>query len=131
MENLFVLIPIATGLEDTNEIRESYFAPIIKRIEKFCGENFYENIIYKKSYCVKNFVSDYNAYGGNAYGLANTLRQTAVLKPSLKNRKISNLFYTGQLTVPGPGVPPALISGQIAARELMKKLKIKKNEAVI
>lgn len=131
MENLFVLIPIATGLEDTDEIRESYFAPIIKRIEKFCGESFSENIIFKKSYCVSNFVADYNAYGGNAYGLANTLKQTAVLKPSLKNKKIKNLFYTGQLTVPGPGVPPALISGQIAAKELMKQLKTKKNEAVI
>ncbi|MFY8185206.1 MAG: phytoene desaturase family protein [Bacteroidia bacterium] len=131
MENLFVLIPIATGLEDNDEIRESYFAPIIKRIEKFCGESFLENIIYKKSYCVKNFVNDYNAYGGNAYGLANTLKQTAVLKPSLKNKKVNNLFYTGQLTVPGPGVPPALISGQIAAKELMKQLKNKSNEAVI
>jgi len=123
MENLFVLIPIATGLKDSDEIRESYFAPIIKRIEKFCGESFSENIIFKKSYCVSNFVNDYNAYGGNAYGLANTLKQTAVLKPSLKNKKVKNLFYTGQLTVPGPGVPPALISGQIAAKELMKQIK--------
>lgn len=131
MENLFVLIPIATGLEDNDEIRDSYLEPILKRIEKYCGESISGNIIYKKSYCVKNFVNDYNAYGGNAYGLANTLKQTAVLKPSLKNKKVSNLFYTGQLTVPGPGVPPALISGQIAAKELIKQLKLKQHETVI
>lgn len=123
MENLFILIPIATGLEDTEEKRESYFRGIIKRIEDYTGTDFEKNIVYKKSYCLDNFVNDYNAYAGNAYGLANTLSQTAVLKPSLKNKKLSNLFYTGQLTVPGPGVPPAMISGQIAAEALLKVLK--------
>ena len=78
-------------------------------------------IIYKKSYSVSNFKEDYFAYGGNAYGLANTLKQTAVLKPSIKNKNIENLWYTGQLTVPGPGVPPAIISGRIVANELNKE----------
>lgn len=118
MENLFILIPVATHLEDTEEVRQRYFEPIIRRIEKFCGESILEHIVYRKSYCVNDFVSDYNAYGGNAYGLANTLRQTAVLKPSVRNRQVSNLLYAGQLTVPGPGVPPALISGEIAAGQL-------------
>jgi phytoene desaturase len=122
MENLFILIPVATGLQDTEKQRQSYFDDIIGRIEKYAGTTFKNNIIYKKSYCLDNFVDDYHAYGGNAYGLANTLMQTAVLKPSLKNKKLSNMFYTGQLTVPGPGVPPALISGQVAAQELLKVL---------
>jgi phytoene desaturase len=123
MENLFILVPIATGLEDTELKRESYFSSIIKRIEAQTGCAFASNIIYKQNYSINNFVSDYHAFGGNAYGLANTLSQTAVLKPSLRNKKVKNLFYTGQLTVPGPGVPPALISGQVAARELLKYLK--------
>ncbi|MDB5020788.1 MAG: crtI [Pedobacter sp.] len=122
MENLFILVPIATGLEDTEVKRESYFASIINRIEAHTGSSIASNIIYKKNYCLDNFVSDYHAFGGNAYGLANTLNQTAVLKPSLRNKKVKNLFYTGQLTVPGPGVPPALISGQVAAKELLKYL---------
>ena len=120
MENLFLLIPIAPGLEDTEEIRESYFKRIIKRIEDYCGDTIMEHISYKKSYCVNDFIQDYHAYKGNAYGLANTLRQTAVLKPTLRNKKIKNIFYAGQLTVPGPGVPPALISGQMAAEQLLK-----------
>jgi phytoene desaturase len=74
---------------------------------------------------------DYNSYKGNAYGLANTLMQTAILKPKIRNKKIKNLFYAGQLTVPGPGVPPALISGKIAAEQLLKYLKSKKYETVI
>jgi phytoene desaturase len=122
MENLFILIPIAAGLADSTETREHYFSMVIKRIEKKCGDTFAENIIYKKSYCVNDFVKDYNAYKGNAYGLANTLGQTAVLKPSIKNKKVSNLFYAGQLTVPGPGVPPSLISGEIAVNQLLKQL---------
>jgi phytoene desaturase len=132
MENLFILVPIATGLEDTEEKRESYFKAIIRRIEAHTGEAFLDNIIYKKNYSLDNFVSDYHAFGGNAYGLANTLGQTAVLKPSLRNKKLKNMFYTGQLTVPGPGVPPALISGQLAAKELSKYFKKHPiNEAIV
>lgn len=123
MENLFFLVPVATGLEDTASTREQYFDKLVKRVEAHTGEQFAEQIIYKKSYCVNDFVQDYNAYKGNAYGLANTLMQTAVLKPKMNNRKIKNLFYTGQLTVPGPGVPPSLISGQIAAEQSIQFLK--------
>jgi len=123
MENLFILVPVATGLEDNEEHRKHYFEKVIRRIESHSGEKILEHIIYNKSYCVNDFVKDYNAYKGNAYGLANTLRQTAILKPSLKNKQIPNLFYTGQLTVPGPGVPPSLISGQIAAEQINLYLK--------
>jgi len=120
-ENVFLLMPVATGLEDSEEIREKYFDEMILRLEKHTGTlNLKSKVDYKKSYCIKDFKEDYNAYEGNAYGLANTLSQTAVLKPSLKNKKISNLFYTGQLTVPGPGVPPSIISGKIAAIEATK-----------
>jgi len=127
MDNLFILVPIAPGLKDTPEMREYYFAAIINRIEQKCNDTFLTNIIYKKTYCVNDFVVDYNAYKGNAYGLANTLKQTAVLKPSVRNKKVKNLFYAGQLTVPGPGVPPALISGEIAAMQMSNYLKSVKN----
>jgi len=120
-ENLFLLMPIATGLSDEESIREKYFLEMIKRLEKHTGEkNLLEYLDYKRSYCVKDFINDYNAYKGNAYGLANALNQTAVLKPSIRNKKIKNLFYTGQLTVPGPGVPPSIISGKIVATEVNK-----------
>jgi len=130
MENLFVLMPIAPGLEDTDEIREKYYNIIIHRMEQFTREAILPHVVYKKSYCIKDFMTDYNAYRGNAYGLANTLRQTAVLKPSVRNKKAGNIFYAGQLTVPGPGVPPALISGQIAAEQLLNYLK-KHHETVV
>ena len=119
-ENLMFLIPLAPGLEDTNEMREKYFDIVLKRLKDLTGNDIEKNIIFKKSYCVNDFEKDYNSFKGNAYGLANTLRQTAVLKPRMKNKKIKNLYYTGQLTVPGPGVPPSIISGQIAAIEIDK-----------
>lgn len=123
-ENLFLLMPIATGINDEESIREHYLKELLGRIEKHTGaSNLYDKIDYKKSYCVSEFIEDYNAFGGNAYGLANTLNQTAVLKPKIRNKKVHNLFYTGQLTVPGPGVPPAIISGKIVAKEV-NKLKI-------
>lgn len=120
-ENLFLLIPVAAGLEnDTEELREKYFNLIVDRMEKHLGQSIKDAIIYKKSYAHADFVNDYHAFKGNAYGLANTLAQTAVLKPSCRSKKVKNLFYTGQLTVPGPGVPPSLISGEVVAGEVVK-----------
>jgi phytoene desaturase len=124
-ENLFFLIPVAAGLQgDTEELREKYFENIVSRFEQRIGQSIEKNIVYKKSYSVSNFVQDYNSFKGNAYGLANTLLQTAVLKPACKSKKVDNLFYTGQLTVPGPGVPPSLISGEVVAKEVMKSLAV-------
>jgi phytoene desaturase len=120
-ENLFFLIPVAAGLQgDTEDLREKYFEQILSRFEKRTGQDIRNAIVYKRSYAVSDFVNDYNSFKGNAYGLANTLMQTAVLKPSLRSKKVSNLFYTGQLTVPGPGVPPSLISGEVVAKEVLK-----------
>jgi phytoene desaturase len=118
-ENLFLLLPLAISIEDAEAVREKYLHQMLARIEKQTQtENLAAKIVFKRSYCVSDFVHDYNAYGGNAYGLANTLSQTAVLKPKIKNKKVRNLYYTGQLTVPGPGVPPSIISGKIVAQEV-------------
>jgi len=101
-------------------LRELYFKKIITRLEKLTNQDVQKNIIFKKSFCVNDFVEQYNSYKGNAYGLANTLFQTAFLRPKIKSNKVANLYFTGQLTVPGPGVPPALISGKIASDLIMK-----------
>ncbi len=119
-ENLFFLIPLAPGLKDSEQEREKYFNIMVERFEKLTGQSIKENIIIKRSFAMNDFEKDYNSFKGNAYGLANTLLQTAFLKPKLKSKNLKNLFYAGQLTVPGPGVPPSIISGQIAARELEK-----------
>lgn len=122
-ENLFILIPLAPGLEDSEDIREQYFAVVMDRLEQRTGQSIRPHIIYKRSFAHRDFVKDYHAFKGNAYGLANTLMQTAFLKPKLRSKKVKNLFFTGQLTTPGPGVPPSLISGQVVAREVYKIFK--------
>ncbi|MEY2922419.1 MAG: Dehydrosqualene desaturase [Bacteroidota bacterium] len=119
-EAAIFLIPLAPGLEDTPELREKYFDIIISRLEKLTQKEIKKNIIFKESFCVNDFIKDYNSYKGNAYGMANTLLQTAFLRPKLKSKKVESLYFTGQLTVPGPGVPPALISGKLVA-DLIKK----------
>lgn len=120
-ENIFILIPVAPGLEDTPEIREKYFNLVLDRFERISGQPIRKHIVFKRSYAHQDFINDYNAFKGNAYGLANTLWQTAHLKPGILNKKVPNLFYTGQLTVPGPGVPPSIISGEVVARELINR----------
>jgi phytoene desaturase len=115
------LIPLAPGINDTNEIREKYFNIIINRFEQLTEQSVKKNVIFKESYCVNDFIKDYNSYKGNAYGMANTLFQTAFLRPKLKSKKVANLFFTGQLTVPGPGVPPSLISGKLVSELIEKK----------
>ncbi len=114
------LIPLAPGLDDTEEQREYYFNLIIERLEKLTNQNVRDAILFKKSYCVKDFINDYNSYKGNAYGLANILTQTAFLRPKIQSKKVKNLFFTGQLTVPGPGVPPSIISGKIVSDLIIK-----------
>lgn len=120
-ETGFFLIPLAPDLEDTDALREAYFSKIIKRLESKIGQSITQDILFKESFCVNDFKSVYNSYKGNAYGMANTLLQTAFLRPKLKSSKLANLFFTGQLTVPGPGVPPALISGKLVADLINKK----------
>ena len=122
-ENVFLLIPVAPDLVDTEEVREKYFDQLMDRLEAYTGTSIREHIVYKRSYAHRDFMSDYHAFKGNAYGLANTLMQTAILKPSLKNKHLDNMYYTGQLTVPGPGVPPSLISGLVVASEVDQELK--------
>jgi len=119
----FFLIPLAPGIKDTPELREKYFHKIIDRFENLTGQKVKENVMFKRSFCVKDFQEEYNSYKGNAYGMANTLLQTAFLRPKIKSSKVNNLYFTGQLTVPGPGVPPALISGKIATDLIIKNQK--------
>lgn len=117
-ENVVILIPVAPGLYDSEQVRENYYKLAITRLEKITGQSLAQHVIYKKTYAHNDFITDYNAYKGNAYGLGNTLLQTAFLKPKIRSKKVKNLFYCGQLTTPGPGVPPGLISGQVVARQV-------------
>ena len=119
-ENAFFLIPIAIDLIDNEETRDRYFEKIIKKMELYTGQELKDSITYKRSFCVNDFKDQYNSYGGNAYGLANTLFQTAFLRPNIKSKLVQNLYFCGQLTVPGPGVPPAVVSGELVANLINK-----------
>jgi phytoene desaturase len=121
-EAAIFLIPLAPGLDDIPEIREEYFNKIMERFETLTNQDIKNNVIFKESFCINDFISDYNSYKGNAYGLANTLLQTAFLRPKLKSKKVDSLYFTGQLTVPGPGVPPSLISGKLVAGLIQKEI---------
>lgn len=123
-ENIFILIPIAPDLKDDEHIRDQWFEKVMKRLEAFCGQEIRSRITYKKSFCVNDFKEAYNSFKGNAYGMANTLFQTAYFRPGLRSKKLKNLYFTGQLTVPGPGVPPAIISGEVVSGVIKKDLEL-------
>jgi phytoene desaturase len=120
-ETGFFLVPIAPDLEDTPALRQQYFDIIIKRLQHRTNQKVENNIIFRESFCVNDFKEQYNSYKGNAYGMANTLLQTAFLRPGLKSKKVKGLYFTGQLTVPGPGVPPSLISGKLVSDLIEQK----------
>lgn len=124
-ENLFFLIPLAPGLSEEEGQREFYFNHLCDRLESHIGLDIRPHIVFKRSYAHAEFQEDYRAFKGNAYGLANTLKQTAFWKPKMKS-KLPGLFFTGQLTTPGPGVPPSLISGEVAGREAKSWLEVGK-----
>jgi len=122
---MFLLMPTAPGLGgDTEEVREKYYNIMMDRLEQFTGSSIRDRVEVKRSFAFSDFKSEYNSFKGNAYGLANTLDQTAILKPRLKSKKVSNLYFAGQLTTPGPGVPPTLISGEVVSKEIAKDFKL-------
>jgi phytoene desaturase len=123
-ENLMILIPVASGLEqDTEALRARYLDGVLHRLEARLGQPVRDAIVYRKTFSVSDFTTDYHSFKGNAYGLANTLSQTAIFRPTCHSKKVKNLYYTGQFTVPGPGVPPSLISGEVVSGELIKTFK--------
>jgi len=122
-ENVFLLMPLAPDLKDSQELREKYFQMMCDRILEITDQDIRGHIIYKRSYAMQDFKADYHAFKGNAYGLANTLWQTAFLKPKIQHKKLKNMYFTGQLTSPGPGVPPSIISGQVVADMIINQKK--------
>ncbi len=120
MENIFILVPVAPGLEDSEQIREKYYQKVIASLEELVGEKIQESIKVKRIYAHRDFKNDYNAYKGTALGMAHTLFQTAVFRPSHHNKKVANIYYTGNYTHPGIGVPMVVISSQII-RDLIRK----------
>ena len=119
-ENLFILVPLAAGLEDSDAARERTWQTVMDRLEAKTGATIRDRVRVRRDYAMRDFVADYGAFKGNAYGMANTLPQTGPLKPPLRSRKVEGLYFAGQLTVPGPGMPPSLISGELSARVLLE-----------
>jgi len=119
-ENLFLLVPIAPGLPDTPEIREEYFNKTIAHIEKTAGINIHDGIVVKRIYSINDFSDDYHALKGSALGIAHTIGQTAIFRPPHRSKKIKGLYYTGQFTHPGVGVPMTVISSEVIAKEMIK-----------
>jgi phytoene desaturase len=120
-ENLFVLVPIAAGLEYTEEQLQAYADKVLAIMQEEMNiTDLKDRIIYKRLYSVKDFQQDYNAYKGTALGLAHTINQTAIFRPNNYSKKVKNLYYVGAGTNPGIGVPIQLISAEMVYKRIAK-----------
>jgi phytoene desaturase len=119
---LFVLVPIAPGLADGPEARADYRDLVLERLATHTGVDVRDRIVVEEDFCVSEFAERYNATQGTALGLAHTLRQTALLRPSNTSKTVDGLYYTGAFTTPGIGVPMCLISGEHTARAVRRDL---------
>ncbi len=117
-EAAFLLIPVAAGLEDTQEQRDRYLDHAFTRIEQRTGRELRRHLVFKETMSLNDFKRDYNAYKGNAFGLGQTLLQTAWFRPSNRSRKVSNLYFSGQYTIPGTGTTMSMISGHVVSKRI-------------
>jgi 1-hydroxy-2-isopentenylcarotenoid 3,4-desaturase len=119
-ENLFILVPVAAGLDDSDQVRDAYFDQVLSHLESVVEQPLRRHILVKRIFSHRDFREAYNALEGTALGLAHTLRQTAIFRPRHRSKKLPNLFYSGQYTHPGVGVPMAIISSEVVAREIVQ-----------
>ncbi|WP_252698471.1 phytoene desaturase family protein [Natronosalvus vescus] len=118
--NLFVLVPIAAGLEDTPELRSSYRDQVLEDIADNTGTDLRDRIVFEESFCVEDFADRYNSYAGTALGMAHTLRQTSLFRPPHRSKEVDGLYFAGSYTTPGIGVPMCLISGELTAEKVLE-----------
>jgi len=117
-DSIFVLVPmpsIPVKKVDKARILDN----VLGRMEDRIDMSLRDHIVVQDSFDYSDFCKTYHSLGGNGFGLSNTLFQSAFLKPSMRSTTLSNLFYAGQTTAPGGGIPTSMLSGKIAARLAM------------
>ncbi|WP_254524608.1 phytoene desaturase family protein [Natrinema caseinilyticum] len=117
---LFVLVPIAPGLEDTPEIRDRYRDLILSDVATHTGTDIRDRIVLEERFCVEDFANRYNSYDGTALGLAHTLRQTSLFRPPHRSKGVDGLYFVGGDTTPGIGMPMCLISARLTAEAVLE-----------
>ena len=112
-ENIFVTIAIPTTIELSNELKRTYADNIIAKIEEYTQTKFKEDIVVEKIFTIDDFKTTFNAWRGTSIGLSQSLMQSAILRPHHRSSKVKNIYFTGQYTHPGIGMPMCLISAEL------------------
>jgi phytoene desaturase len=113
MENIFILVPVAPDLDDTEEMREQFFQAVLRHLERLLGVPMADAVLVKRIVAQRDFRTSHNLYKGTAMGLAHTLFQSALFRPSHRSKKVANLYFSGHYTHPGIGMPMVIISSHI------------------
>jgi phytoene desaturase len=126
-ENIFVLVPTAAdpsigkgGINGAGDARlESAADLVIEQISNWCNiPDLAERVVVRRTVGPMDFVNEFNAWNGTALGMAHTLFQSAFFRPKNKSKKVDNLFYAGQNTLPGIGLPMCLIGAELVYKHL-------------
>ena len=118
MENLFFLVPVAPGMDDTDDMREAFAGRVLDHFEQMTGQTIRRNMVVRRIFSQQDFIADYNTYKGTAFSLSHTLFQTAVFRPRRRSRRLTNLYFTGQYTHPGVGMPMVFIAAELTAKRV-------------
>jgi len=114
-ESLFFVCPVPNLIykpewDDRDKIVDSILEDFGKRI----GQDIMPDIISRSIYTPADWQKRFNLYMGSGLGLSHNLMQIGAFRPSNKDEKFKNLFYVGASTVPGAGLPMAVISSKLA-----------------
>ncbi len=119
-EAVFLLVPLAPGIEDGPEPRERFRELVLDDLAKHAGVDFRDRIVLEESACVSTFADRFNAPEGTALALSHTLDQTGPLRPAHRAPGVEGLYYVGAYTNPGIGMPMCLLSGEHATEAVIE-----------
>jgi phytoene desaturase len=120
---LYVLAPMPNLQNSTVDWKRDAPAlreKLLAQVARIVDPDLRQHIVWQKEYTPLDFQSDYNAVHGNAFGsLSHGLFQSAFFRPHNVARDIPGLYFAGQGTYPGIGMPMVLISSDLVVQRII------------
>jgi len=120
-EALFFVCPVPNLLyksdwSDKHQIVDSIIEDFSKRINL----DISKHIVTKMEFTPEDWQNKFNLYKGAGLGLSHSMQQIGAFRPKNYDEKFSNTFYVGSSTIPGAGLPMAVISSKLVTESILK-----------
>lgn len=118
-EALFFVCPVPNLLfkqdwSDSDEIVKSIIDDFSARI----NQDISKDIVFQMVYTPEEWQNQFNLYKGAGLGLSHDMLQIGAFRPKNYDEKYSNTFYVGASTIPGAGLPMAVISSKLVTERV-------------